>query len=345
MMGDQPSESWNDVGSNANDTNTDVVSEREFHRRLEQAKFDALAEFAAGAGHEINNPLAVISGRAQLLLATERKEDRRFELSRIIAQARRAHEMIADLRLLGRPPRPQLKRWNLATLVERFVNEFNHFLIAESKWNTVVKKLTLDWNPPHSPIFQSLDADATLTILHAVTKNAMEAILRTMTPESHVDVHAAHVNHHTSDADHTANETRETIKMVPWTQIWLSLSQENTSPQTTVTRLEISDWGEAITAEVREHLFDPFYSGRQAGRGLGFGLSKAKRLMELMGGTLSVRSTGAATPMDTIHSSTTRPAVQSTNSSSNSSLNRPQSRTMTTVRLEWTQSRGAYDAL
>ena len=35
---------------------------------LERAKLEALAEFAAGAGHEINNPLAVISGRAQLLL-------------------------------------------------------------------------------------------------------------------------------------------------------------------------------------------------------------------------------------------------------------------------------------
>ena len=35
---------------------------------LLRAKLEALAEFAAGAGHEINNPLAVISGRAQLLL-------------------------------------------------------------------------------------------------------------------------------------------------------------------------------------------------------------------------------------------------------------------------------------
>ncbi len=36
--------------------------------RLRAVKLDALAEFAAGAGHELNNPLAVIVGRAQLLL-------------------------------------------------------------------------------------------------------------------------------------------------------------------------------------------------------------------------------------------------------------------------------------
>lgn len=31
-------------------------------------RLDALAEFAAGAGHEIDNPLATIIGRAQQLL-------------------------------------------------------------------------------------------------------------------------------------------------------------------------------------------------------------------------------------------------------------------------------------
>ena len=44
----------------------------EARRRLE-AKLTALAELAAGAGHEINNPLAVISGQAQYLLNHERE--------------------------------------------------------------------------------------------------------------------------------------------------------------------------------------------------------------------------------------------------------------------------------
>ena len=40
----------------------------EEQERLRGQKLSALAEFAAGAGHEINNPLAVISGQAQFLL-------------------------------------------------------------------------------------------------------------------------------------------------------------------------------------------------------------------------------------------------------------------------------------
>jgi signal transduction histidine kinase len=37
-------------------------------------------------------------------------------------------------------------------------------------------------------------------------------------------------------------------------------------------------------------LFDPFYSGREAGRGLGLGLSKVWRIMELHGGQVLVSS-------------------------------------------------------
>ena len=38
---------------------------------------------------------------------------------------------------------------------------------------------------------------------------------------------------------------------------------------------------------LREHLFDPFYSGRQAGRGRGLGLSTAWRLVKIHGGDMS----------------------------------------------------------
>ena len=39
------------------------VLESDFQRVIEAEKLESLAEFAAGAGHEINNPLTVISGR------------------------------------------------------------------------------------------------------------------------------------------------------------------------------------------------------------------------------------------------------------------------------------------
>jgi signal transduction histidine kinase len=55
-------------------------------------------------------------------------------------------------------------------------------------------------------------------------------------------------------------------------------------------RLRITDRGHGLTLLDCEHLFDPFYSGRQAGRGLGFGLSKCWRIATMHGGTIEVES-------------------------------------------------------
>ena len=57
-----------------------------------------------------------------------------------------------------------------------------------------------------------------------------------------------------------------------------------------MSRLVIRDTGRGLSDHDREHLFDPFYSGREAGRGLGLGLSKVWRIMELHGGQVLVNS-------------------------------------------------------
>ncbi|MDP7206202.1 MAG: HAMP domain-containing sensor histidine kinase, partial [Pirellulaceae bacterium] len=52
--------------------------------------------------------------------------------------------------------------------------------------------------------------------------------------------------------------------------------------------IEIRDDGPGIPVEVRPHIFSPFYSGREAGRGLGFGLSKSWRIVTEHGGRIEV---------------------------------------------------------
>lgn len=57
----------------------------------------------------------------------------------------------------------------------------------------------------------------------------------------------------------------------------------------------VSDDGPGIPDHVRQHMFDPFFSGREAGRGLGFGLSKCWRIVTDHGGQVVVvrRNSGA----------------------------------------------------
>ncbi|MGD9636303.1 MAG: sensor histidine kinase [Pirellulales bacterium] len=52
----------------------------------------------------------------------------------------------------------------------------------------------------------------------------------------------------------------------------------------------VRDNGPGISEQVRRHLFDPFFSGREAGRGLGFGLSKCWRIVTDHGGQIVVNN-------------------------------------------------------
>lgn len=62
-----------------------------------------VAKMAGGAAHELNNPLAVISGRAQLLRNACDTEAELRDLDTIIAQARRASDIVLDLMRFARP--------------------------------------------------------------------------------------------------------------------------------------------------------------------------------------------------------------------------------------------------
>ncbi len=53
-------------------------------------------------------------------------------------------------------------------------------------------------------------------------------------------------------------------------------------------RLVVSDAGPGLSARARMHAFDPFFSDQEAGRGRGLGLTRARRLIEAMGGEIGL---------------------------------------------------------
>lgn len=75
-----------------------------------QDSLNELAEMAAGAAHELNNPLAVISGRAQLLAEAQNDQETKEILKQIYENAREASGIIEDLMSFAEPrqPRPAL---------------------------------------------------------------------------------------------------------------------------------------------------------------------------------------------------------------------------------------------
>lgn len=82
---------------------------------------DALAEMAAGAAHELNNPLAVISGRAQLLAEAEGDVEQREILKQIWANAREASGIIEDLMSFAEPPQPRIAWADVGKMLDEAV--------------------------------------------------------------------------------------------------------------------------------------------------------------------------------------------------------------------------------
>ncbi|MCR9061614.1 MAG: ATP-binding protein, partial [Rhodobacteraceae bacterium] len=72
-------------------------------------------------------------------------------------------------------------------------------------------------------------------------------------------------------------------------------------------RLEISDNGPGIPEDLRERIFDPFFSTKTSSGGMGLGLAISMRLAEDLGGSLSVRT---ETPKGAVFE-LTLPAIES----------------------------------
>jgi putative nucleotidyltransferase with HDIG domain len=79
---------------------------------------EVLAEMAAGAAHELNNPLSVISGRAQLLAKTESDPDRKHALEQIQQNAGELSGIIEDLMSYANPGRPRMTEAAVTQIID-----------------------------------------------------------------------------------------------------------------------------------------------------------------------------------------------------------------------------------
>ncbi|MEX0867230.1 MAG: HAMP domain-containing sensor histidine kinase, partial [Pirellulales bacterium] len=227
--------------------------EETFETTLQQEKLSAMVALAAGAGHEINNPLGSIAGRAQLLLRDEHDPERRRALAKINTQAFRAHEMIADMMLFAEPPAPKLAETNLAELVDRVLTEF----AAQLEERGIEIVFSGEYEDCRTAPAVSVDATQIAVAVSALVRNAIESI----GGGGVIDM-ALRLSHERLPAGRT--------------RAWHTLI--------------VRDNGPGVSADARRHLFDPFYSGREAGRGLGFGLSKCWRIVTAHNGQIEVDS-------------------------------------------------------
>jgi two-component system NtrC family sensor kinase len=96
------------------------ISER---KQLEQQllrseKLSAVGQLVAGVAHELNNPLAVIMGYAQILTAHDQPPGRvRADLQKILHESERAAKIVHNLLTFARPRDPQLAPVDINRLI------------------------------------------------------------------------------------------------------------------------------------------------------------------------------------------------------------------------------------
>ncbi len=212
--------------------------ESSFSAELQRSKLDAVKQLAYGLSHEINNPLANVSTRAQQLQRGESDPSRVAILQRIVEQTYRAHEMIADLMFYANPPATHPVTTDLRSTVQRVVDSF----AEQAQRHTVRLKLDL----PAQAAMATVDDTMIGEGIRALVRNAIEAI---------------------------GCEGTIVISIVPSDLMWL---------------IHVADSGPGVSEEARRHAFDPYYSGREAGRGLGLGLCRAYRIARLHEGDIQL---------------------------------------------------------
>ncbi|MCA9267573.1 MAG: HAMP domain-containing histidine kinase, partial [Planctomycetales bacterium] len=220
-------------------------------------KLASLREFTYGASHELNNPLFNISSRAQVLLRDEADPERRRKLSTIYASAMRASEMIKDMALAARIPKPEIATVDATTVVQAVVDE----LAPHAREQQCALRL----ESPEAALAVSADPTQLGAAVREIVVNALESLARA-SRSGEVIVSLRSVAGDQVGADSTSSELAQSLEIA------------------------VVDDGPGLDARARRHLFDPFFSGYEAGRGMGFGLTKAWHIAEAHGGSLVVFS-------------------------------------------------------
>ncbi len=200
--------------------------------------------------HEIKNPLAGITGAAQLLSMGLEAEDRELT-DLIVSESRRIVTLLERVEQFGNVSRPERQAVNIHDVLDR---------ARRSAMVGFAARMTISeaYDPSLPPALA--DPDQLLQVVQNLLKNAAEAaggqggriILRSFYEQS--------------------------------LRVW----RDNGAGRSLPLQIEIEDDGPGLPQDIADQVFEPFVSGRENGTGLGLAL--AAKIISDNGGWISVNS-------------------------------------------------------
>jgi two-component system sensor histidine kinase AtoS len=146
----------------------DITETEQLEKKMQQTeKLAVVGELAAGAAHEIRNPLAVIDGFLSLMnqaLAEEQKE--RFHIPLLLKELARINSIIEEMLMLTKPSAPNMKPTSFNEIIDDILP-----LIEHTAGNEQVEfDIQLDANT----LF--MDSEQMKQVLHNLIRNSIEAM-------------------------------------------------------------------------------------------------------------------------------------------------------------------------
>ncbi len=150
--------------------NANLIISQTQEALLESKAMSKLGQLTAGAAHEMNNPLMVISGRAQQLstkLKVGSEEQKSAQI--LVQQAKRLSDLITSLHLLSQPPIPNLQQTDIKTLIEKTVRKARESLPVD------LAKTPITISIRNKIAYVTIDPQMIAEALYQVLRNALQS--------------------------------------------------------------------------------------------------------------------------------------------------------------------------
>jgi PAS domain S-box-containing protein len=212
----------------------DVTEEREIEAHLQQTtKMEALGRLAGGVAHDFNNLLTVMTSYSDMLLAEpEMPEPLKADITEISQAADQAASLTHQLLAFSRKQMLEPERMSLNKVVEGMETMLRRLLSEDIK-------LCVDLAPEMGHV--KADPGQIGQVIVNLVVNARDA----MPQGGRLDIRTRHVS---LDADDV-----EMLDLTPGRYVTLI----------------VQDTGTGIAEDVLPHIFDPFYTTKAHGTGLG----------------------------------------------------------------------------
>jgi PAS domain S-box-containing protein len=237
-----------------------IESELELSRRMA-----AIGRLTSGVGHEVKNPINAIVVHLELLKSklgeAEGPATRHLEV--IDAEIRRLDRVVQTLVDFSRPVELQLHEQDLRLVIGD--------VLALAADELTTRRVKLTSRMPEEPLIANVDAD----LLKQAALNVIQNGAQAMPEGGRLEV--ALEEDRSADAASLPQAQRNGVD---------GARTGHMPPQYAV--LRIADEGEGIPAEIREKIFDLYFTTKSGGSGIG--LAMTYRILQLHHGSVDVQS-------------------------------------------------------